>query len=145
MSTLQRRFALIRRHVLSVPEPPATSVVAGPPDDAAPERTATEPEPIAPEPAPMSGNGTGDGDPKPEQEGGTIPPNWRPNTEGVAFARARGYTKTRIGLLAGEYIAHNTDKGITSKDWHATWRLWVLRDLTSGPPPMGGEAKHRRG
>ncbi len=96
------------------------------------------PEPMVP--APTSGDGNGEGRSNPEHQGTRIPLDWRPNPEGIRFALARGYAETRIGLLVGEYVAHNTDKGITSKDWHATWRLWVLRDLALSAPPMGDEA-----
>ncbi len=101
------------------------------------------PEPMVP--APTSGDGNGDGRSNPEHQGTRIPLDWRPNLEGVRFALARGYAEMRIGLLVGEYVAHNTDKGITSKDWHATWRLWVLRDVALSAPPMGDETSHRPG
>ncbi len=117
----------------ALPEPLATGVEVDPPDAAVPP-----PEPMLP--APTSGDGNGDGRSNPEHQGTWIPLDWRPNLEGIHFAVARGHTPTQIGLLVGEYVAHNTDKGITSKDWHATWRLWVLRDLALSAPPMGDEA-----
>ncbi len=121
----------------ALPEPLATGVEVDPPDAAAPP-----PEPMVP--APTSGDGD-DGRSNPEHQGTRIPLDWRPNLEGIVFALAHGYTETHIGLLAGEYVAHNTDKGITSKDWHETWRSWVLSSLVSSPTLMGDEDEHRPG
>ncbi len=64
-----------------------------------------------------------------------LPPSWRPNAEGVAFAQERGYAEAGIERLVGELVTNSRDKGITSKDWNATFRMRVLRDLDQNPSP----------
>ncbi len=88
-----------------------------------------EPEPMAPAPAPTSETGNGGGDSKPERQRTRLPEGWRPFAADFRFALDRGFTGPHIERLADAFTAHHTAKGDTSKDWSASWRLWVLRDL----------------
>ncbi len=91
-----------------------------------PAAPVTEPAPIVVEPVPTPGNGAGDG--------GTIPQDWRPNPEAVAFAVDRGRTPEQIERLVRTYVSRHDQRGDTSKDWNAGFKVWVLRDLAQNPP-----------
>ncbi len=106
---------------------------------------APEPAPIVlePVPAPMNGNGADDESTEPKQEGTTIPQDWLPGTEGIAFAINRGFAERQIEPLTREFVARNTAEGIVSKDWNATWRLSVLRAVNSSPP-LDASSDHER-
>ena len=108
---------------LPVPVEPA-------PVEALPQQPLTDP-PDAPatEPVPMNGNG----------DGGTVPPDWQPNPEGVTFALDRGFTERQIEPLTREFVDRNSAEGIVSKDWNATWRLSVLRAVNSSARPDVGQ------
>ena len=99
------------------PEPPATHVEPSRVDDAAP-------------PA------------EPERAGTTIPQNWQPDPEAVAFAAARGRTVPEIERLVLGYVARHDQRGDTSTDWNAGFKIWILRALNPAGPayqaPAGG-------
>lgn len=127
--------------------PPPTSTTPRPPLPEGPVAAAHQPlaEPMAtdpaPEPAPMvtaptvmNGNGASDESTQPERVGATIPPNWQPDPEAVAFAVARGRTPPEIERLVLGYVARHDQRGDTSTDWNAGFKVWVLRDLAQNPP-----------
>ena len=130
-------------------QPPVPAEPA--PVDAAPHQPLTDPpdEPtpapivVEPVPAPMNGNGADDESTEPKQEGTTIPQDWLPGTEGIAFAINRGFAERQIEPLTREFVARNTAEGIVSKDWNATWRLSVLRAVNSSPP-LDASSDHER-
>ncbi len=123
-----------------LPEPPGTVAPRPLPDP--PNDTAPEPAPMVNVPpvgitvaTPINGNGAGDESTVPEREGTTISQDWQPSTEVLAFAAGRGYTPPEIAALVVEFVTNSRANGITSKDWNATFRMRVLRDLASNPRP----------
>lgn len=110
------------------------------PVEASPQQPLTDPpDDPAPEPAPIitapTVSGNGGGSTEPEQEGTTIPQNWRPDNESITFAAARGYTPPEIERLARTFVQRHDQRSDKSTDWNATFRMWVLRHLASNPRP----------
>ncbi len=115
-----------------LPDPPTTAVAPPCPEPPATEVEASPPDAPATEPAPMPGNRADDG--SSERAGTTIPQDWRPSPEAVAFAVDRGRTAPQIEHLARTFAQRHDQRGDTSKDWNAGFKVWVLRDLASNPP-----------
>ena len=91
----------------------------------------------------MGRDGNGDGRSIPEQEATVIPQDWVPSAEGVAFARRRGYAEEQIKALGRGYVQRHDQRGDTSTDWDAGFKLWILSALNPTGPAYLPPAEHR--
>lgn len=79
---------------------------------------------------------------KPATRGTRLPKDWKYTETNAQFATSRGYTYPQIQSLAEGFCAYHQAKGDTSKNWDASWRVWVLRDLDFHGPPGTRGKKH---
>ena len=80
--------------------------------------------------------------PPPKKRGSQIAKTWEPDGENIAHAIGKGFDLIGIERLAEQFRNHHTAKGTVSKDWNASWRTWVGKDIDfHGPPQSRGRDK----
>ena len=81
---------------------------------------------------------------KTKKRGTRLPPDWKPDNTDITYAQGRSYNILQIERL-GEGMQANADaKGTLSRDWHASFRMWVIRDLDFHGPPGSRKNEHGR-
>lgn len=75
--------------------------------------------------------------PRTSARGSRLPPDWKLDTAGRAYATDRGFTEPQINRMAERFANHwhsKTGKDAAKMDWQATWRNWVLNEVERSPP-----------
>ncbi|MBE0531040.1 MAG: DUF1376 domain-containing protein [Rhodospirillales bacterium] len=83
-------------------------------------------------------------------DGTRLPPDWRLDPEGRAFAAGLGYAEPAIDFLAAQFADYWRAKpgdGARKRDWGLTWQVWCRNyHGPAGPGPGGpGGAQALRG
>ncbi len=80
----------------------------------------------------------------PFRNGTRLPPDWRPDPEGRAFAAGLGYDDAAVDFLAAtfrDFWIGRPGEGGLKADWRATWRNWCRNQRgPAGPGPGPGGA-----
>jgi hypothetical protein len=72
----------------------------------------------------------------PPEEGTYLPDGWLPSQDDVGAVRSR-FPRVDLRLETEKFRLHYarvTGKSATSRDWHASWRAWMLRSAKEYPP-----------
>lgn len=86
--------------------------------------------------------------PKKPPNGTRLPEGWQPGPEDIAFAQQQGLTDDEIRDTADRFRDYWTAKAgrdAAKRDWPATWRNWVRRDLDDGRGGGGRRAINGHG
>lgn len=61
----------------------------------------------------------------------SVPPDWIPDANGLAYARDRGVTQAEVP----KFRNYHTGKGSLMADWSAAWRTWCDNAVSFGKAP----------
>lgn len=78
--------------------------------------------------------------PKPSKSGTRIPPNWRPNDAGRAYASERGLDPDSTADAFIDWWSAENGPKATKRDWDAAFRTWCRRDSGNPHGPLAKAA-----
>lgn len=59
----------------------------------------------------------------------SLPGDWAPNAENVAYARQNGFADGTIKQMGESFRDHHVHKGTMGLDWNGAWRTWCRNEI----------------